>query len=122
MVKSPVNNNIWTTFKDYKQKLSGGGYAKGFLPSNSRATNAYKDRTCLAYCLNRFIDPLIVKFFEKHNVTVSENEYALSEMLQFIWRSAIREGKEINVYIPSKRMRDLLIQWIKDNPKNIEEE
>lgn len=122
MVKSPVSNNIWTTFKDYKQKLSGKGYAKGFLPSNSRATNAYKDRTCLAYCLNRFIDPLIVKFFEKHDVTVSEEQYALSEMLQFIWRSAIREGKEINVYIPSKRMRDLLAQWIQDNPKNIEEE
>ena len=40
----------------------------------------------------------------------------MSEMLQFLWRSAIREGKEINVYIPSIRMRKLLEQWIKDNP------
>ena len=29
-----------------------------------------------------------------------------------IWRSAIRDGKPINLYIPSKRMRELLINWI----------
>ena len=40
-------------------------------------------------------------------------------MLQFIWRSAIRDGKEIWVYIPSIRMRNLLKQWIKQNSPQI---
>lgn len=53
----------------------------------------------------------------ENNISVDENGYALSEMLQFIWRSAIRDGKEIWVYIPSIRMRELLKQWIKDNSK-----
>lgn len=35
-------------------------------------------------------------------------------MVQFIWRSRIREGKEISLYIPSKRMRELLKEWLND--------
>lgn len=54
-------------------------------------------------------------FFSANNIDVDENGFALSEMLQFIWRSAIRDGKEIWVYIPSIRMRNLLKQWIKQN-------
>ncbi|MCZ2394942.1 MAG: DEAD/DEAH box helicase family protein [Chitinophagales bacterium] len=114
--KSPTDNNIWTTFKDYQKTLSGKGYSKGFLPSNSRATNAYKDRTCVAYCLNKYINSVVKIFFNGKGVKTDENIYAVSEMLQFIWRSAVREGNEIWVYIPSSRMRNLLIQWIADNP------
>ena len=44
---------------------------------------------------------------------MDEDAYALSEMLQFIWRSAIRDGKEIWVYLPSVRMRSLLEEWIR---------
>ena len=33
-------------------------------------------------------------------------------MVQWIWRSAIRDGNEVNLYIPSRRMRELLIGWI----------
>ena len=43
-----------------------------------------------------------------------DDEYALSEMIQWIWRSAIRDGKEIWVYIPSRRMRELLKKWLLD--------
>ena len=114
--KSPTDNNIWTTFKDYQKALSGKGYSKGFLPSNSRATNAYKDRTCVAYCLNKYINSVVKIFFNGKGVKTDENIYAVSEMLQFIWRSAVREGNEIWVYIPSSRMRNLLIQWIAENP------
>lgn len=117
--KSPVKNNIWTTFKDYRKQLSGMGYAKGFLPSNSRATNAFKDRTCVAYCLNKYINTVVKSFFNGRGIQTDEDTYATSEMLQFIWRSAIREGKDIWVYIPSKRMRELLIKWIENNPPTI---
>ncbi len=34
--------------------------------------------------------------------------YALSELIQWIWRGQIRTGKPINLYIPSKRMRTIL--------------
>ena len=51
-------------------------------------------------------------FFLQHGIAVDEDGYALSEMLQFIWRSAIRDGKEIWIYVPSIRMRGLLERWI----------
>jgi hypothetical protein len=35
-------------------------------------------------------------------------------MLQWIFRSAVRDEKEIWLYIPSKRMRDLLVEWMDD--------
>lgn len=105
---------LWTTFKDYKPQLSGKGYTKGFLPINARATNLYKDRKVLAYLVNIFFNPMIKGFFQDHNVVIDEDGYALSEMLQWIWRSAIREGNEIWIYIPSARMRDLLRTWIND--------
>ena len=108
-------DNIWTTFKDFYSYLKGKGYTKGFLPLNSRATNEYRDRTSVAYPVNRYLNPFVKNFFTTNNIEVDEDGYALSEMLQFIWRSAIRQGKEIWVYIPSIRMRNLLKQWIEEN-------
>jgi len=112
IVSSSSNDTLWTTFKDYKAQLSGKGYTKGFLPINARATNLYKERTCLAYLVNIYFNPMIKGFFQDHDVPIDEDGYALSEMLQWIWRSAIREGKEIWIYIPSSRMRTLLKTWI----------
>ena len=103
---------LWTTFKDFKHEISGKGYTKRFLSINARATNLYKDRTVLGYLVNIFLNPMVKGFFYDHGVDVDEDGYALSEMLQWIWRSAIREGKEIWIYIPSSRMRYLLENWI----------
>ena len=115
ILHSSSKDNIWTTFKEYQNKLKGKGYSKGFIPVNSRATNEYKDRFNIAYPVNRFLNPYVKNFFTSNNIEINENGWALSEMLQFIWRSAIRDGKEINVYIPSKRMRNLLKAWIEEN-------
>lgn len=107
--------NLWTTFSDYEKCLCGKGYGKGYLSHNSRSTNDFRDRISVAYLVNKFINVLIKKFFEQNGINVDEDGFALSEMLQFIWRSAIRDGKEIWVYIPSIRMRRLLEQWIEEN-------
>lgn len=109
------SDNIWTTFKEYHTYLKGKGYTKGFLPLNSRATNEYRDRTSIAYPVNRYLNPFVKNFFAFNNIEVDEDGFAISEMLQFIWRSAIRDGKEIWLYVPSVRMRNLLNQWINQN-------
>lgn len=114
-----AEDNIWTTFKDYKELLKGKGYTKGFLPCNARATNEYRNRTNVVYPINKYLNPFVKNFFTINQISVDENGFALSEMLQFIWRSAIRDGNEIWVYIPSIRMRTLLQQWIKKNSPQI---
>ena len=136
------NMILWTCPKQYYEKLKGKGYIcvrrlnqeerqlseteqekikkklSCFLSSNAKATNDYKDRSVLAYCVNMFLNPYIKKYFVKKNtkdgtqIEVNEELFALSCMLQWIYRSQIRDGKSITVYIPSKRMCDLLRRWL----------
>ena len=56
--------------------------------------------------------PAITQFFAQKGIKVDEDLYALSEMIQWIWRSQIRNGEKINIYIPSTRMRLLLKSWL----------
>jgi len=112
IASTPAKFNLWTTFKDYQQNLSGDGYASGFLAHNARATNDYRHKTAVAYTVNRFFNPFVKKFFSYNDIKLDEDGYALSEMLQFLFRSAIREGQEIYLYLPSKRMRRLLNNWL----------
>ena len=109
---SKSSENLWTTFADFKKILSGKGYGRAFVPINMRASNKYRERTSIAYPVNRYINTGVKNFFIKHGVEIDEDGFATSEMLQFIWRSAIRDGKEIWIYIPSIRMRTLLKKWI----------
>lgn len=105
-------HNMWTTFKDYKGTIAGKGYTKGFVSCSARATNEFRNKKALAYMLNRYLNPNIKKFFGIFDVRLNEDKYALSELLQWIFRSQIRMGKPINIYIPSVRMRNLLIGWL----------
>lgn len=114
---SSSGTRLWTTYKDYEKLLSGKGYTSCFIPCTIRATNKYKDRTHLAYCVNIYFNPIMKNFFLDRDVKVEEDKYAVSEMVQWIWRSAIREHNEIWIYIPSKRMRNLLINWLEDISK-----
>ena len=111
-IKGKSKDNLWTTFKEYKSVLQGKGYTKGFIALNTRASNDYADKSNVAYLVNRYINPMITGFFYMHNVGLDEDAYALSEMLQLIWRSRIRKGENINVYIPSRRMRELFEEWL----------
>ena len=112
IVKGKSKENMWTCFKDFKTKCKGKGYTKGFVSCNARATNDYRHKKNLAYVVNIFNNPMILKFFRNKGVSVDENSFALSELIQWIFRSQLRDGKEINLYIPSSRMRNLLKQWL----------
>ena len=105
-------DNMWTTFKDYKNTLKGKGYTKGFVPCNSRATNEFGHKKTLAYLCNRYPDPSINAFFQQRGYTICRDNWALSELLQWIWRSAIRNGESVTIYIPSARMRRMLKDWL----------
>ena len=113
--KTPSNKNMWTCYKKYQSKVKGSGYSKGFVSCNSRATNEFSDKEALAYCINRYMNPFYKKFFSSRGIHVNENKYALSELLQWIWRSQIRNGQPIDLYIPSKRMRTLLTKFLNND-------
>lgn len=112
ITKTKSKNNLWTTFKEYKISLKGNGYSKGFAWLNIRAVNEYSNKIAIAYVVNRFMNPIIKNFFEQNGICVNEDGYALSELIQFIFRSAVRNGNKVNIYIPSRRERELLLAWL----------
>jgi len=111
---------MWTTFKPFRNKLQNKGYTKSFASINCRATNMYQNKKAVAYLANRYFKPTIKNFFTINRINANqtfEDRFALSELVQFIYRSAIRNNKPIDVYIPSKRMRDLFTSWLKEKNK-----
>ena len=119
IIKAESNDIIWTTFKEFSNKLKGSGLSLpnrknngNFISCNEKGTNLYKDKTTVLYCCNRYFHPDDYRYFNNLGVTVNTDIWALSDMIQFIWRSAIRDSKKINLYIPSYRMRELLLRWL----------
>jgi hypothetical protein len=113
ITKSSGKDRMWTTFKMFKSNLKSPTCSeKNFVHIGSRATNEFGDRKHLCYPVNRYLNPFITKFFFKQGIKIDQDGYALSEMVQWIWRSAIRNGEKINIYIPSERMRNLLTTWL----------
>lgn len=108
----PADKRLWGSYNGEFSTIRGKGYTKAFLTFNAKATNTYKDRECLVYIANLFMNVNEKKFYQMHGLEVDEDAYALSIMVQWIWRSAIRDGKEVYLYIPSRRMRTLLTNWI----------
>ena len=115
IAKAKSSKCLWAAFKQSREKLSGKGYSKGYIAVNTRASNDYADRDVVAYVVNRFVNTNIMQFFRQKGIEPDEDLFALSEMIQCIWRSAIRNDEPITLYIPSKRMRGLLENWIEEN-------
>lgn len=114
ITQTKSNDNMYTVFKPYCRYIKGEGYTKGFVPCNARGTNNYRDKSALAYLINFFMQPDVKQFVDHYNIEFDEDLFSLSTLLQWIWRSQIRDGKPINIYIPSERMRVLLKVWINE--------
>jgi len=82
-----------------------------FLSFNARAINSYGHCTAMAFVYNRFVNPMEKRFFQSYGVEINENALAVSDLIQFLFRGAIRNGEPMNCYIPSERMRNLLKNW-----------
>lgn len=107
-----TNQRLWTCYKVAQTNLSGKGYTTCFLPLGTKATNDYIEAKVLVFIANLFTNPSVDKLLFKKGIKVVEELYALGEMVQWIYRSQIRRGDPIVIYIPSKRMRDILIGWV----------
>lgn len=83
-----------------------------WIASNARATNNYSNRHILAYMLNLNPNPEISKYFGKQGAPLSRDSFALAGLIQWVWRSAIRKGEPITLFLPSPRMYRLFSEWL----------
>ena len=84
------------------------------------SVNAYRHCYALAYLINIFPNPKIVSYFKSYSIQFNNDALATSTMVQWLWRSRLRCGQEIWLYLPSSRMRKLLYKWVKDVTGNVD--
>ena len=72
------------------------------------------------YKRQMFPDPSVKQWFADHGGCIDDDQYALSNMLQWIWRSAIRNNIPVKLYIPSRRMRGILKAWLEITSDSLE--
>ena len=113
---APANCRFWSAPSAFKDALRRKSFQspQSFVPHNARAVNAYRHCYALAYLINIFPNPKIVSYFKSYGIQFNNDALATSTMVQWLWRSRLRCGQEIWLYLPSSRMRKLLYKWVKD--------
>ena len=89
--------------------------ASTYIPCNARASNAYSGKNVMVHAFSRYPLHTISRYLDIHGVVYSKEVFALNEMLQFLFRSALRNGEKITVAVLSKRMRGLLEKWLDED-------
>ena len=85
-----------------------------WLHSGCRATNKYAYKWYLVHCYDRHPNLSVETYLKEYGCPVDKNVFALSEMLQWIWRSRIRKGEGIVLAIPNTRMHNLFLDWLNE--------
>ena len=85
-----------------------------WIPNTTRGTNKYAHCSHLIYLYDQYPHPFITRWLGDSSREFAD-AYALTELIQWVWRSRVRKGEPITVYIPSIRMRMLFEIWLRGN-------
>lgn len=111
--KSKGDERLWTSLKSSSSLLKGKGYSRRFVPHNIKAVNSYIGVSKVAYVYNPYILPEVYKHLlsKGEEFAPSMDRHLLSEVLQMVYRSRVRVGEPISLYIPSRRVRETVQDW-----------
>ena len=110
--KAKTSDRMFTCFKDDKADIANSRYIRNWIPFNACAVNDFSAIHHVAYLVNVFPPPTLVKAAKGKETEFDEDIYSLSCLVQFVFRSAIRNGEPIKLYLPSLRMRTLLFKFL----------
>ena len=121
-----INNILITCKKDAWLKASNdnqpkpGVFAKNsrlkdvnWISNTTRGTNDFIHCSHLVYLYNQNINPVIARWLGDSSRAFNDS-YALTELIQWVWRSRVRRGEPITLYPTSPRMRRLFEEWLSD--------
>lgn len=90
-----------------------------FLYCGARATNDYAHKATVLHAYNRFVNTVVKAYLQDYGTELDaipdDDQFALSEMVQWVWRTRIRNDQPIDVYILPIRMEKLLKDWLDGN-------
>jgi len=104
-----------------KKNSKPGVFAKGsrmkdvnWIANTTRGTNDYMHCSHLIYLYDQNINFIVARWLGDSSKAFND-AYALTELIQWVWRSRVRKGEPITLYLPSPRMRRLFEEWLKDH-------
>lgn len=106
-----ADDRLWTCFAKNADEIGTAKYRKQHLAFNYKATNDYINVHHVAFLVDSFTNPMILAAAESKDSEIDQDRYAISVLIQFVFRSAVRKGEPIKLYLPSLRMRELLERW-----------
>ena len=65
----------------------------------------------LIYPYDQHVNPVVAKRLEDSTGAFND-AYALTELIHWVWRSRVRRGEPITIYLPSPRTRRLFEEWL----------
>ena len=88
-----------------------------WISNTTRGTNDYIHCSHLVYLYDQNINPVVARWLGDSSRAFND-AYALTELIQWVWRSRVRKGEPITLYLPSPRMRRLFEEWLYNNQNN----
>jgi len=86
---------------------------KCFVSMNARGSNQWADRNFVIHMVDHYPEPGLNKYLDKRSEgSFKPDIYALSMLIQYVYRSAIRNSKPIKLMICSERMETLFRDWL----------
>ena len=82
-----------------------------WLPNTTRGTNNYSNCSHAIYLYEQNANPILLNWLDANNAEF-RSAYALTEVVQWLWRTRLRRGEPVDVYMPSKKMRELIQAWL----------
>ena len=98
--------NRWTTYEGYEDHLKHDGYSRG-LVFKGESLEKFNDCKSYAYLRNDFPSDL-----EKQIKDIDVDFYSIHYLAKVVKYITVDLNHELNLYVPSRRVRDLLCDWL----------
>jgi hypothetical protein len=118
---------LWLASGDFGEPTAKpGDFARGtgllhgvnWVSNTTRGTNDYINCSVAIYLYNQYVNPALIRWLGIENKRTFEDSYALTELIQWLYRTRIRRGEHVTLYMPSERMRDLLLDFMADDDQS----
>lgn len=81
----------------------------------TKATNMWSHKTVAVHAYNRYVNTAIKAYLQDYGTPPDDDMFALSEMVQWIFRTCIRNDEPLQLCILNNRMKGLLCNWLNGN-------
>jgi hypothetical protein len=109
----PNKDILWSCVKSEEPRIANRLSRMrdaSWSPKNCKGTNSYRHCTHGIYLNDLYLHPSISQFYGTDDAFC--DGWALSELIQWLYRTALRDNRPVTVIMPAKRMRGLLQRYL----------